>query len=269
MKFPLALALVAAIGVVSPAQAQFGSGIVFDPTQSGHAIQQIAQANQLYTTSVETTRNVIAAYNLAQRMAALPQTLYTSYSNLGRQQWTTLTMPVNTYGNSLVWMNSASTGYDAAAADQTASIPRTGQIIGYGSLSSQGQQAIAARGATVDLSDAVDASSLQTIGVIRANAAQREADISQLEAASHSTDPSQHTEMATLQRINQALLIELRTQQETNEILQAQALQQLIGQKVQQDNLKSLFQAGNGYQQNFNNVTPQQTSSGTQWAFHY
>lgn len=96
MKFTLALALVAAIGVVSPAYAQFGSGIVFDPTQSGHAIQQIAQANQLYTTTVETTRNVIAAYNLAQRMAALPQTLYTSYSNLGRQQWTTLTMPVNT-----------------------------------------------------------------------------------------------------------------------------------------------------------------------------
>jgi len=75
--------------------------------------------------------------------------------------------------------------------------------------------------------------------------------------------------MATLQRINQALLIELRTQQETNQLLQAQALQQLIGQKVQQDNLKSLFQAGNSYQQSFNSVTPQQTSSGTQWAFHY
>ena len=51
----------------------FGSGIVFDPTQSGHAIQQILQDNQLYTTTVETTRNVIAAYNLAQRMASLPE----------------------------------------------------------------------------------------------------------------------------------------------------------------------------------------------------
>ena len=52
-------------------------------------------------------------------------------------------------------------------------------------------------------------------------------------------------------------------------MLQAQALQQIVGQKVQQDNLKSLFQTGNGYQQNFNAVTPQQTSAGTQWAFHY
>jgi hypothetical protein len=75
--------------------------------------------------------------------------------------------------------------------------------------------------------------------------------------------------MATLQRINQALLIELRTQQEANQILQAQALQMMVGQKTQQDNLKSLFQTGNGYQQTFNAVTPQQTSVGTQWAFHY
>jgi hypothetical protein len=48
--------------------AQFGSGIVFDPTQSAHAAQQILQANQLYTTTVETERNVIGAYNLAQKM---------------------------------------------------------------------------------------------------------------------------------------------------------------------------------------------------------
>jgi hypothetical protein len=269
MKFTFTFALVAAAGLVSSAHAQFGSGIVFDPTQSAHVIQQIAEANQLYTTTVETTKNVIAAYNLAQRMATLPQTLYTSYSNLGHQQWITLTTPANTYGNSLQWMNSASTGYGAAWAYQTASIPHTEQITGYSSLSSLGQKTIAAQGATVDLSDAVNASSLQTVGTIRANAAQREADIARLEADSHSTDASQQTEMATLQRINQALLIELRTQQETNQILQAQALQQLIGQKVQQDNLKSLFQAGNGYQQNFNSVTPQQTSSGTQWAFHY
>jgi hypothetical protein len=265
-------ALVAAIVIAAAvplARAQFGSGIVFDPTQSGHAIQQIAQGNQLYTTTVTTTRNVIAAYNLAQRMASLPQTLYSSYSNLGRQQWIILTRPANTYGNSLPWIDAATTGYGAFAANQTSSLPRTGQIAGYSSLSPQGQQAISAQGATVDLSDAVNASNLQTVGTIRANAARREADISQLEAATHSSDPAQHTEMATLQRINQALLIELRSQQETNQILQGQALQQIVGQKVQHDNLKAHFQTGNTYQQNFDYITPQQSSTGTQWAFHY
>jgi hypothetical protein len=264
--------IVAAIMIVATTplcRAQFGSGIVFDPTQSGHALQQIAQGNQLYTTTVTTTRNVIAAYNLAQRMASLPQSVYSSYSNLGRQQWIILTRPANTYGNSLPWINAAATGYGASAANQTSSLPHTGQIAGYSSLSQQGQQAISAQGATVDLSDAVNASNLQTVGTIRANAAQREADISQLEAATHSTDPAQHTEMATLQRISQALLIELRSQQETNQILQGQALQQIVGQKIQQDNLKALFQTGNSYQQNFNYLAPQQTDAGTQWAFHY
>lgn len=258
------------IAVAAPlAHAQFGSGIVYDPTQSAHAVHQILQNNQLYTTTIKTTENVIGAYNLARRMADLPQTLYTSFHDLGRQEWTAVTRPANTYGNSEAWVNAASTGYGAAAANQTASVSTANRISGYGSLSPQGQQAIAAQGATVDLSDAVNATNLQTVGTIRANSAQRESDISQIEAASHSTDPAQHTEMATLQRINQAMLIELRTQQETNQMLQAQALQQIVGQKVQQDNLKSLFQLGNSYQQNFNAVTPQQTSAGTQWAFHY
>jgi hypothetical protein len=251
------------------ARAQFGSGIVFDPTQSGHAIQQIAQNNQLYTTTVQTTRNVIAAYNLAQRMASLPRELYTSYSNLGRQEWIILTRPANTYGNSLGWINAAMTGYGASIANQASSVPLIGRMTSYSSLSAQGQQAIASQGATVDISDAVNISNLQTVGTIRANATQREADISQLEFATHSADPAQHTEMATLQRINQALLIELRTQQETNQILQAQALQQIVGHKVQQDNLKALFETGNSYQQNFDYIAPQQSSAGTHWAFHY
>jgi hypothetical protein len=269
MRIASTILLVTVVASTAVARAQFGSGIVYDPTQSAHAVHQILQANQLYTTTVQTERNVIAAYNLAREMANLPESLYASFTNLGRQQWTMLTEPANTYGNSTQWINAALTGYGAAGATQAASIPRVGQIAGYGSLSSQGQHVIAAQGATVDLSDSANSSSLQTIGTIRANAAQREADITQLEAATHSADPVQHTEMATLQRINQALLIELRTQQETNQMLQMQALQQMVGQKVQQDNLKSLFLLGNGYQQTFNSVTPQQTSAGTQWAFHY
>jgi len=75
--------------------------------------------------------------------------------------------------------------------------------------------------------------------------------------------------MATLQRINKALILLIQEQQEANQISEAYALQQIVGQKVQQDNLKSLFVTANDYQENFNSVTPQQTSAGTSWAFHY
>lgn len=83
------LACASALAPIS-AHAQFG-GVVFDPTQSVHAAQQILQSSQLYTTTVDATRNVISAYNLAQRMATAPQQLYTGFYNLGHQNWTALT----------------------------------------------------------------------------------------------------------------------------------------------------------------------------------
>ncbi len=261
-------AIVASALYAPIAQAQFGSGIVFDPTQSAHALQQIWQAEQLYTTTVQTTQNVIAAYNLAERMATAPQSLYSSYANMGQQMWTTVTQPANTYGNTQMWTAAATSGYGAAAGNQQVSVPRTSQISGYSSLSQQGQQQLAAQGATADLGDTANATTLQTLGTIRTNAPQREADISNLEQASHSSDPAQQTELATLQRINQAMLIELRTQQESNEMTQAQSLQQMVGQKQQQDALKMTFQAADGYEANYNaNVTSSASSVAN--AYHH
>ena len=250
MKGSILVLLLAATAIAIPAHAQFG-GVVLDPTQSAHAVQQLLQGSQLYTTTIKTTQNVMETYNLAQRMATAPSSYYTAFSNMAQQTWTPVAHPANTYGNSLPWTNAASNGNDAAAANQGVSIQRTGQISGYSSLSLQGQQAIAAQGATVDLGDAVNATSLQTIGTVRANAPQREADIKTLETASHSTDPTQQTELATLQRINQAMLLQLRTQQEASQMTQAQSLQQMVQQKQQQDALKLSMQAADGYETNY------------------
>ena len=110
MRITSSVFLVFLAASMTAARAQFGSGIVYDPTQSAHAVQQIQEARQLYTTTVQTEQKVIAAYNLARQMANLPQSLFTSFTNLGRQQWTMLTQPANTYGNSLQWINAALTG---------------------------------------------------------------------------------------------------------------------------------------------------------------
>jgi hypothetical protein len=268
MKGHFLTALLAAATLVIPAHAQFGGGIVLDPTQSAHAVQQLIQGSQLYTTTIQTTQNVMETYNLAQRMATAPSSYYTAYSNMAQQTWTPVAHPANTYGNSLPWINSATTGSGAASANQGAGVQRTGQISGYGSLSLQGQQAIAAQGATIDLSDAVNATSLQTIGTVRSNAPQREADIKTLETASHSTDPTQQTELATLQRINQAMLLQLRTQQEASQMTQAQSLQQMVQQKQQQDALKMSMQAADGYETNYATHTSTD-STGLTKAFTY
>ena len=144
MKGILLTAVLAASALAIPANAQYG-GIVLDPVQSAHAVQQLVQGSELYTTTIKTLTNVMLTYNLAHRMATAPSSYYTAFSNMGVQMWTQVTRPANTYGNSLPWMNAATTGNGAAAAYQSASVPRTGQISGYSALNSQGQQAVAAQ----------------------------------------------------------------------------------------------------------------------------
>ena len=82
----------------------------------------------------------------------------------------------------------------------------------------------------------------------------------QMEAETYSNDPAQHTDMATLQRINQATLMQLRAQQDANQIAQAAALQQIVSQKQQQDALKAAFQDAAEYQQQYSSTVQPLTS---------
>ena len=245
------------------AYAQFGSGIVFDPTQSGHAVvqieheeqslaneaQQIEQGQQIFTntvkiatTALQTYNTVKQQYDLYHEMILAPQILYSRF--LSPQSDLMLMQHVsNTYGNSMGWLNASNTGTGATASYQQATVPRTpGMLPGYGTASAAGQQQIAAQGATIDIGDSVMTTNLQALGTIRANQAVRQTDITNLENASQSQDPSQQTVMATLQRINQALLLQLRTQQDANQINADLALQQMVAQKQQQDAMKAGFQ---------------------------
>jgi predicted PurR-regulated permease PerM len=103
MKSRFLYLLVALTTLLAPAaHAQFGSGIVYDPTQSAHAIQQLSQGEQelqkwaqelqnweqhlqkeeqIYTTAYQTMNQVIAAYNLAYQMSRMPQNLEARYKS--------------------------------------------------------------------------------------------------------------------------------------------------------------------------------------------
>ena len=244
------------------ANAQFGSGIVFDPTQSGHAIVQIEHEEQslaneaqqiengtkiftntvkIATTALQTYNTVQQQYNLYRQMMNSPAMLYQRFLS-PRSDLMLMQQISNTYGNSMGWLNASNTGTGAAASYQQAVVPRTPNMVpGYGTTSVLGQQQIAAQGATIDIGDSVMSTNLQVLGTIRANQTARQTDIANLEAASQNQDPSQQTVMATLQRINQALLLQLRTQQDANQINANLALQQMIAQKQQQDALKAGF----------------------------
>src|ERR1700689_4192255 len=256
-----------AVGLVTAfqpaAQAQFGSGIVFDPTQAGHAVtqieheeqsianeaRQIEQGQQIFTNTVKIATTALQAYNVAKQqyelthqMILAPRMLYARFLS-PTSDLMMLQQISNTYGNSMGWLNSANTGKGAASAYQQVSVPNTNNMIpGYGTASMAGQLQIAAQGATVDISDSVMTNNLQALGTIRANQTARQTDIASLEAATQTQDPSQQTIMAELQRINQALLLQLRTLQDANQINANLALQEIVAQKQQQDALKAGFQ---------------------------
>jgi hypothetical protein len=263
------------------AHSQFGSGVVFDPTQAGHAVtqirneeksianevQQLEQGQQIFTNTVKIATTALQAYNVAKQQYSLthqmilaPRMLYARFLS-PTSDLLMLQQISNTYGNSMGWLNSANTGKGTAAAYQQVSVPSTTRVIpGYSTVSVAGQQQIAAQGATIDISDSLMTNNLQTLGTIRANQTARQTDIANLEAATQSQDISQQTIMAELQRINQALLLELRTQQDANQINANLALEQIVAQKQQQDAMKSAFRDSAGYESYYNtNIT---TTSG-------
>ena len=267
-----ALAIGLAVALQPAALAQFG-GVVFDPTQSVHAFtqieqeersisnqfQQIEQGQQIFTntvkiatTALQTYNTVMQQYQLTHRMILAPSMLYQRFLS-PTTDLRMLQQISNTYGNSMGWLNSANTGNGAAAAYQQVSVPSTTRIIsGYTSASVAGQQQIAAEGATVDIGDSVMSNNLEILGTMRANQAARQNDIATLEAATLSQDATQQTIMATLQRINQALLLQLRSQQDANQMNANLALQQIVAQKQQQDAMKSAFRDSSGYESYYN-----------------
>jgi hypothetical protein len=279
----LTIGLAAALHPV--AHAQFGSGIVYDPTQSAHAItqieheersisnqfQQIEQGQQIFSNTVKIATTALQAYNVAKQqynvvhqMILAPRMLYSRFLS-PTSDLLLLQQISNTYGNSMGWLNSANTGKGAAASYQQVSVPTTASVIpGYSTASVAGRSQIAAQGATVDINDSVITNNLQALGTIRANQSSRQTDISNLEAATQNQHASQQTIMATLQRMNQALLLQLRTQQDANQINANLSLQQIVAQKQQQDALKSAFRDSAGYESYYNaNITTTSSGSGS------
>ena len=277
----LTLAAMLSIMPATIAHAQFGSGIVLDPTQSAHAItqieheersisnqvQQIENGQQIFSntvkiasTALQNYNQVKQQYNLYHQMILAPRMLYARFLS-PTSDLLMLQQISNTYGNSMGWLNSANTGKGAAASYQQVSVPNTNNMIpGYSTASMAGQMQIAAQGATVDINDSVMTNNLQALGTIRANQSARQTDITNLEAATQTQDPSQQTIMAELQRINQALLLQLRTLQDANQINANLALQQIVAQKQQQDAMKAAFRDSSGYESYYNaNIT---TTSG-------
>lgn len=292
MKFSKSLfsVLAVALAIAPAAHAQFGSGIVYDPTQSAHALQQIEQGEsqlqkwatelnnwqqhllkeaQIYTTAEQTRTQIVTMYNLAYQMATMPQNLEARYK-ADWSQWQSLAAPPNTYGNTSPLVNAlnfgglpqAQQGYNSAFV-QTQSYPSAA----YSSLDSRTQATVANQYATSELAQTTTTNTLATLGTIRTNEQTFATKLSNLDTDTFSTDPSQQSTNALLGKINSATLLQIHSQQDTNQLLAAALQQQIIAQKQQIDSNNRLLNNAVYFQQNFP-TTMQNVTSGVSDSMH-
>ncbi len=241
------LAVFTAMLCVNKAQAQWA---VFDSTNYANAVKQYRQVQQLYTTATQTRDQVIESYNLARQMAQMPRDLYKRYAT-EFARWKTLSAS-NTYANTAEWISaangrpSADSGYRTAGIQLVPPLPSA-----LANLDERSQRVVKAQYATAELADGVAVNALSTLGDIRARSIALNRKVDQLTTDSFSHDPNQQTEMAVLGKINTATLMQLRSQQDTNQILVAASLHQMLTAKEQFDRQKRALNQAIYFQQNF------------------
>jgi hypothetical protein len=236
MKKKITVCAVALLLCAGAASAQFGFGVVYDPTNYQNALLRYYQLQQHLLQLQKTYNQVVAHYNLALQMARNIENMPARYKSQFAQ-WKN-TFAGNTYGNTGSWVigiNSGqlpmiTTGYRQST---TQLLPYNGQVLA--AMNEDELARVQSQYASVELSDGINLNSMQTIGAIRANAQTIENQLANLEQDSFSADPNLNTEVSVLNKINAANMLTLRTVQDSNKLLASLLEQQTILAKQQRE----------------------------------
>jgi hypothetical protein len=137
----------------------------------------------------------------------------------------------------------------------------------YSSLDSRAQATVANQYATSELAQTTTTNTLATLGTIRTNEQTFATKLSNLDSDTFSTDPTQQTSNALLGKINSATLLQIHSQQDTNQLLAASIQQQLLAQKQQIDAQNRALNNSVYFQQNFPTAM-QNVNSGVSTSLH-
>lgn len=217
------------VAATMPAYAQWP---VFDATNYANAVKEYKDLQQMYTTAVQTRDQIIQAYNLAHYMSTMPQDMYQRYK-AQFALWTNVNAP-DTYGNTGFWIGALNEGLpQQSLAGYIAAVvqPNSYPTSAFEQLDPETQATIENQYATSNLAQGMTTGALTTLGQVRFHSEALNQQISNLESDSYSDNPSQQSEMAVLGKINAANLIELHSQQDTNQLLAAGIQQQMVMQK--------------------------------------
>jgi len=199
------------------------------------------EAVQIYNTAEEQLKTAQQAYSLAEYAMSAPTILYDALKEIPTQYKTLLTVRGDTYGLAQPLIQLIDVGspnvmqqYANSSQKTSALIPSTWNI-----LDPNAQMQMQAQATAMSMRDSFIASTLQRASDVQANTTKNQNDLKTLETQTYSTDPAEHTELATLQRINTALVMMVRAQQDANQMTalsqmehMAQSQQDLDAQKA-------------------------------------
>jgi len=229
--FMLAMAL-----CVGTAFAQFGGGIVYDPTNYQNALLRYYQLQQHLIQLQKSYTQITNQLNLAMQMATFIRTMPARY-RAQFSQWRNVTA-LNTFGNTGPWVAGINSGLLPSI--NTGYQKSTTQLLPYSTLHLSGMnplelERVQSQYASVELVDGANVNAMATIGSIRGSAQQIQAQIGNLEQDSFSSDSGLNSEVSVLNKINAAGVLTLRTLQDSNKLLASLLEQQTILAKQQRE----------------------------------
>src|SRR5271170_3547217 len=251
MKKKIPAVLLVLILCVGSASAQFGSGIVYDPTNYQNALLRYYQLQQHLIQLQQNVAKVTAHLNLALQMAQFIKNMPARYRAIF-SQWRNVTS-LNTFGNTVSWINGINTG--VLPNINTGYLQATTPLSQYDPYELSGMDPselgrVQSQYASVQLVDGANINAMATIGAIRGSADNIQTQIGNLEQDSYSGDSTLNTEVSVLNKINAAGVLTLRTVQDSNKLLASLLEQQTILAKQQRDAATSAINTDIGRQAN-------------------
>jgi len=229
---------------VGTASAQFGSGIVYDPTNYQNAVLRYHQLQQQLLQLQKSYAQITSQLELATQMAQFIKSMPARYRALF-SQWRNVTS-LNTFGNTGSWVSGINSGLLPTI--NTGYQRSTTQLLPYGADYLSGMdpfelERVRSQYASVQLADGANVNAMATIGSIRGSAQGIQTQIGNLEQDSFSSDSGLNTEVSVLNKINAAGVLTLRTLQDSNKLLAALLEQQTILAKQQRESTTNAINA--------------------------
>ncbi len=244
MKRKVLVVLLVLALTIGTASAQFGSGIVYDPTNYHNALLRYYQLQQHLAQLQKSYAKITSQLELATQMARFVQNMPARYRAVF-SQWRNVTS-LNTFGNTGSWVSGINSGLlpNINAGYQKS----TTQLLPYSTDHLSGMDAsqlerVQSQYASVQLVDGANVNAMATIGSIRGSAQDIQMQIGNLEQDSFSNDSDLNSEVSVLNKINAAGVLTLRTLQDSNKLLASLLEQQTIIAKQQRDATTSAINA--------------------------